>query len=205
MFVATITMETVSYAGLIARIRKGESQALADVMADSASYCAKVLAKNTGCVFEDAQDFFIEAVLSMREKILKGELTELSSLKAYLYRSCWNMWQEQSRKKARLQKHTLDIRETFYAESQQDKDPLVWEEMQQESEADYKRKLDATRNALSQLDEKCRQILTLFYIQRQRMKAIAEQLKFASADVAKTSKSRCYKKWVSEINLQMDA
>ncbi|MEL7530998.1 MAG: sigma-70 family RNA polymerase sigma factor [Bacteroidota bacterium] len=196
-------METVSYAGLIARIRKGESQALADVMTDSAAYCAKVLVKNTGCLFEEAQDYFIEAVLVLRDKILKDELTELSSLKAYLYRICWNMWQEQNRKKARLQNHSSDIREAFYLESQQDKDPLVWEEVQQEKEAVYEQKLAATRSALAQLDEKCRKILTLFYIQRQRMKAIAEQLKFASADVAKTSKSRCYKKWITEINQLM--
>ena len=196
-------METVSYAGLIARIRKGDSQALADVMTDSAAYCAKVLVKNTGCLFEEAQDYFIEAVLVMRDKILKDELTELSSLKAYLYRICWNMWQEQNRKKARLQKHSTDIREAFYNESQQDKDPLVWEEVQQQSETVYQQKLAATRSALEKLDEKCRKILTLFYIQRQRMKAIAEQLKFASADVAKTSKSRCYKKWITEINQLM--
>ncbi|MEM6348354.1 MAG: sigma-70 family RNA polymerase sigma factor [Bacteroidota bacterium] len=196
-------METVSYAGLIARIRKGESQALADVMSDSAAYCAKVLVKNTGCLFEEAQDYFIEAVLVMRDKILKDELTELSSLKAYLYRICWNMWQEQNRKKARLQNHSTEIREAFYQESQQDKDPLVWEEVQQQSEAAYQQKLAATRSALTKLDDKCRKILTLFYIQRQRMKAIAEQLKFASADVAKTSKSRCYKKWIIEINQLM--
>ncbi|MEL6845614.1 MAG: sigma-70 family RNA polymerase sigma factor, partial [Bacteroidota bacterium] len=187
-----------SYASLLARIRNGDSQALAEVMRDSATYCAKVLVKNTGCQYEEAQDYFIEAVLILRDKVLKGELTELSSLKAYLYRTCWNMWQEQNRRKARLQKHSQDIREQFYEESLLDDDPLVKAEVEKQSRAHYEQKLAATREALSLLDEKCRQILQLFYLQRMRMKANAEQMQFASADVAKTSKSRCYKKWMKE-------
>lgn len=194
-----------SYASLLARIRNGDSQALAEVMRDSATYCAKVLVKNTGCQYEEAQDYFIEAVLTLRDKVLKGELTELSSLKAYLYRTCWNMWQEQNRRRARLQKHSQDIREQFYEESLEDDDPLVREEVESQNRAHYEQKLAATREALARLDEKCRQILQLFYLQRMRMKAIAEQMQFASADVAKTSKSRCYKKWMKEINLRMQA
>lgn len=197
-------METAPFAPLLERIRNGDPHALTEVLQDSGSYCVRVLMSKTDCPPDEADDILIEAVLIFRDKVLKGELTELSSLNAYLYRTCWNMYQERRRRQERLRTHAEEIRHTFYEESQHSVAPWEWEETKREEETHFERKLNATKQALSLLDEKCRKILNLYYFQRQRMIAIAEQLGFASADVAKTSKSRCYKKWLQEIHQQME-
>lgn len=198
-------MNTATFSPLLERIRQGDNRALAEVLQDSGQYCVRVLMTKTNCSPEEADDIVVDAVLNFRDKVLKGQVQELTSLNAYLYRTCWNMYQELRRKKERIRNHADEIRYAFYQESQDTLDPLEWEEMKKQEEDHYERKLKATQTALKRLDEKCREILTLFYLQRQRMKEIASKMGFASANVAKTSKSRCYKKWINEIQVQMQS
>jgi DNA-directed RNA polymerase specialized sigma24 family protein len=52
------------------------------------------------------------------------------------------------------------------------------------------------------LSEKCRKVITMSIAEGQSMAEIAEQLGMASADVAKTTKSRCYKRLIEFIRTQ---
>ena len=65
---------------------------------------------------------------------------------------------------------------------------------------DYKAKLKSIcYSAMEKLDSKCRKIIIAYYIDRLTMKEIATYMNLSSGDVAKTLKSRCYKKLISLI------
>jgi len=48
--------------------------------------------------------------------------------------------------------------------------------------------------AVNQMENPCKEILSLFYWHEKNMKEIAEKMKYSSPDVAKTVKSRCMRK-----------
>jgi len=68
------------------------------------------------------------------------------------------------------------------------------QEMTIEREELHKSKVEQIDNAMQQLSEKCRQVLYMAIADGLSMADIAAQLGMASADVAKTTKSRCYKR-----------
>ena len=57
---------------------------------------------------------------------------------------------------------------------------------------------NAAKAAWESLGEKCKDIISYFYIDKLRMEQNAELMGFSSANVAKTTKSRCYKQLVSK-------
>ena len=60
---------------------------------------------------------------------------------------------------------------------------------------------DICRNALRRLGDRCQEILKLFYYERMSLKDIAELMNFSSAESVKSTKSVCFKKWVTEAKL----
>ena len=58
-----------------------------------------------------------------------------------------------------------------------------------------RKKIKCVEKALGQLDKKCKEIIHASCIQNLSMKEVAKKMGFANANVAKTTKCRCYKKW----------
>ena len=170
---------------IIAELKGGNNRVLSDIFRDHGAYCINTLLKKTSCTKEDAEDILVEAVLNFREKAIAGNIEYLTSIRSYLFSTCQNMWLYQYRKIKKSEERQSDLVRFFYDEwtnilgSKYGEDPKI--EM-----------LDLVKKALSTLKEKCQQIIELFYLRNYSMEEIAEHMEFASANVAKTTKSRCF-------------
>ena len=167
---------------------EGDSQILAEIFTQHADYCIQRLVKTKKCKIEDAKDIFVESILSFRQKIIGGKLKEVQNLRAYLWGTCQNMYRKMVEKEIKSKKFK-DERLPFA--SLQDFN----------IDEEYINKLHKISvNSLEQLSDKCQRILKMFYVMELSMKEIAEELELSSADVAKTTKSRCYKQWIQKAN-----
>jgi len=158
-------------------------------------YCTYFLTTKGYCNREQAEDIFCESILLLRQKIIQEKVTNLDNLKAFLLSISINLSREANRKEYRRQKKVDKIRLLFY-----DSPHIIEKEYDDETE----RIMRASKIAMRMLSERCEQILKLFYLEEMSMKQIAKLLGMASADVAKSSKSRCYKKWISAIKNRLD-
>ena len=146
--------------------------------------CVNVLVRKQYTHQEKAEELFIDAILIFRENMLSGKIQQLSSLKSYLIGVCINLVKSDINKKVSQGKKVDDVRLLLYnnnyniSESQDDK------------------RLKLALDAFNTLSEKCKKIIVAFYVYKVSMKDIAQELGFANADVAKMTKSRCYKSWM---------
>ncbi|MEL7146159.1 MAG: sigma-70 family RNA polymerase sigma factor [Bacteroidota bacterium] len=173
---------------LIESIKKGDNSALEAIFKQHQRYCIDKLVIEKKCVREEAEDIYVESVMNFREKVLSGKLTEISSIKYYLSQTCVNMFYTRIKQKQRWDRNVDDVQRFFY-ESEYLIDP---------SDYNFDKAIEVTRKAWASLKEKCKDIIHYFYVDKLRMEEIAEIMGFSSADVAKTTKARCYKKMMEE-------
>lgn len=178
-------MQKEDWKTLLGELKAGNNEVLGIFYKRHASYCFERLSRENKCSPEDAEDIFVEAVLSMREKLLGGKEDMILNVRAYLYRVCYNMFLTRLRQEKRAQRKLKDI-ERFYYDS-------IYVT---ENELFDNTLLERTMKAWQRLSERCRDILYLFYVDKLRMNDITGLMGFANANVVKTTKARCYKKWV---------
>jgi RNA polymerase sigma factor (sigma-70 family) len=141
----------------------------------------KLVLKNSG-TRQDAEDLYQEALIVLMRRSREEGFVLTSSLNTYLYSVCRFLWNDQL--KARKRKV-----ETDFAKYE---DLLKEEELEAFMQEEGSVKL--AERAVSQLGEKCRQLLRLFYFDKMSLQEIATRLKFATAQVAKNQKYRCIEK-----------
>lgn len=178
---------------IILRLKQGDSSCLEDLVIAYKSYCINGLKNKTRCSAEEAEDLFIDALLELRDKVLSGKLDHLINAKSYIFGICYNKWLSEQRIKNKTVQNANDV-EIYY--QQYLKNDFLFGD----DGVDFKMQLiNITNKALESIDEKCSKIIRYFYLEKQNMEDIAKTLGFASADVAKTSKSRCFKKLVKKV------
>ncbi|GAA0188303.1 hypothetical protein GCM10009122_46240 [Fulvivirga kasyanovii] len=175
---------------IVLRLKQGDQSCLEDLVVAYKGYCVNGLKKKTRCQNEEAEDLFIDALLELRDKVLSGKLDHLINAKSYIFGICYNKWLSAQRVKNKM--NSIDA-ENYY--QQYLKDDMLFES----DDVDYKMQLlNITNKALETIGEKCYKIIKYFYLEKKSMEDIAEIMGFASSDVAKTSKSRCFKKLVEK-------
>lgn len=130
---------------------------------------------------EIAQEIFNDSLLLLLEKIENPNFVLTSKLTTYLYGIARLMWMNELRKQNK--KHELEWSDT-----------LILTNDDLEYDYEKEKKLKAIENILNAISAKCKQILVLFYYQKESMKAISEKLKFSSINSAKTQKYKCLEK-----------
>lgn len=160
----------------------GDNKAFEFIYLKYGSYCIDQLVAKRGCPKEDAQDLFVDAVLIFRRKILGGEISYLTNLKFYLYRTCENNYLANLKKEATKAKNQYNVEQYLYSASE---------------EISVAQK-ESGKISWSKLSEKCKNIIYLFYVKSISMEEIATDMGLSNADSAKSSKSRCMKKYVNE-------
>ena len=180
---------------LIKSLKSGDASPLQYVFEECGHYCISTLRNKTNCSPQDAEDYFVDAVMIFRDNILKGSLKELSNLKSYLYGICLNIQRQNSRANKKLV-HAPDqsVEALFFQEIMED--PMtdgIEEEFSEEL-------LQTCMETLELLTANCKAILEEFYVFGSSMTEIAKKLNLSNANVAKTTKLRCYKKWRELIN-----
>ena len=140
-----------------------------------------VLSKDI-CSLSEAENAFSESLLIFYENVISKKLTEVKSLKNYLAGICINVIRNELYVKFRHQKKVNEVRLLLYDNGYHKPDTNIKEKL-----------TEICSDAMHQLSEKCRQIIESYYLDRLSMKEVARKLDLASADVAKTLKSRCLK------------
>lgn len=165
-------------------IKKGDNSVLSPIFQQNKVYCIEKLIHVKNCPPEEAEDIYMEAIMNFREKILLDKITFLTDVKFYLSQTCINMFLVRVKQKRRWTKQISDVQRFFYES----------EYLIEGSEYDYEEAIALARGAWDGLKEQCRDIIHYYYVDKLKMQEIAELMSFASANVAKTIKSRCYKK-----------
>ena len=165
-------------AELLAAMRQGRAEQaftqlyrqLPDVM---------TLVRTHGGTRTEARDLFQDALVIIHEKAQAPEWMFSGSLAAYLYGICRNLWLAELRAKGRAEKHInalLSAVTPSGVEGQTtDNEPLT----------------QLAERAFATLGEKCRELLTRFYLNNESLAAIAQAFGYAGEGAAKTRKYKC--------------
>lgn len=170
------------------QLSRGDNSSLEIIFREQADFCIQNLIRKTNCTFEDAEDIFIESVMNFRERVISGQLTEIKSVRSYIYSTCKYMRISKIRKVTSEEKMSDRISNYLYEELGED--PFLKVENRQEEE----KLLQLSKESFSQLGDKCQDILGFFYIENRKLAEIADLMKIANANVAKVLKYRCLKK-----------
>lgn len=142
----------------------------------------KKLVLNNSGTRQDAEDIYQEALIVLMRRSRQPDFVLTCSLNTYLYSVCRFLWSDQL--KARKRKVETDL--------MKHEDLLKEEEL--EAFVPEEGSVKLAERAVSQLGDKCRQLLKLFYFDKLSFKQIAARLKFATEQVAKNQKYRCIEK-----------
>lgn len=179
---------------ILTGLRDGDERVLSDVYTLANKYCIRTLIRKTNCDKEDAEDLFMDSILIFRENVLKGKLTSLTNLNSYLFGICWNLWREQNRAKAKWEATKSDFEHQILVMETQGDMPFPGEEL-----LEQKQLISKVVEALGELGERCRKLLTYVYVEHRSQKEIADLMGFSSANVVKVTRHRCYQQWRKRI------
>ena len=152
---------------------------------------------------EDCEDLTQEAMLELFDKVHKGELKELTcNLKTFVI----GIMRKNASKKIRKMPPLVNALPTGQDEDDV-LDPvdlaIAREVVGRWHDADSDEEQDQLQHDVLELVEKmpdpCKRILRSYYWEGKDMKEIADEMDYASADVAKTKKSRCMTKVKAEM------
>jgi len=151
-------------------------------------FSIEYLISKNNCTKELAEDIFSEAMLNFRDQVIYQKVTKLKNPKNYLLGICLNLFRNHLRSEKRFTDKKFQIKRQLYSSNPNYLEQII------SIENDQEKKVIAI-DSFEQLDEKCREILRLFYVEELKMKEIATIMQFANDKVAKNKKSVCYKKW----------
>jgi RNA polymerase sigma factor (sigma-70 family) len=183
-------MTEEEFSGLVRRLKSGDNSALAALNSYQAD-CVRMLVSKSSyrCSADMAYDIFADSVFDFRVNVLRDKVV-YQNMKAYLKRICWNKYLAMMRTQQRQEREVYGITTHLYESS----------ERVTAMEETYTERLKALDRAMGQMSEQCRKVLYLAIGDELSMAGIAEQLHLSSADVAKTTKSRCLKRLMALIN-----
>lgn len=126
-------------------------------------------------------EIFNDGLVLLLEKAQASDFQLSSKFSTYLTGVCLNLWRNESRKISARQRMELD------AEIDQNYAFLEYDSEKEE-------KLRILDTVLEKIQDRCKQLLRLFYFENKRMAEIAETMGFSSEQSAKTQKYKCIEK-----------
>lgn len=177
------------------QLQEGNNQCLEFIFQEHASYCLNTIQKQTGVSRDEARGLFIDAMLIFRDNMLSGKIESLSNLRSYILNTSINLQKKAIYREGRRKEAVSHLMQDLV-----EGNPSVeWQIIDEEHQAELKQR---AFEAFNNLGAACRRILHYFYVRHMSMSEIAEELGYASGDVVKTKKSRCYKQWVGLVKPQ---
>ncbi len=166
--------------GLTSEDKNRRNQMLKVLYTQHFSFIANFISKNNG-TSADAADIFQDALIVFYEKAKTGNFTLNCTIRTFIYSICKNLWLN------RLRNHkkqtTINDEISTIAIEPESLDVINTKERQK-----------VIMQLIEKLGSDCQKVLTLYYFDRLRMKEIAEQMNFASEQVAKNKKAKCMQK-----------
>jgi RNA polymerase sigma factor (sigma-70 family) len=161
---------------IVARIHEGDREVLIDLYKQYEAMISNHVFQNSGNE-DDAKDVLQDTLVALWQNVRKPHFELTVQLSTYLFAIAKNTWLKQLDKRKRLKGENY-ITGREIADS-----PNVGQQM------DY----SIVRKAMESLQDKCRNILIMFYFDGFDMKTIAAANGLASASVAKAKKHQCLK------------
>ncbi|MFC2107089.1 RNA polymerase sigma factor [Bacteroidota bacterium] len=177
---------------LLHKIKENNEKAIADFYKSCRNEFIAFAMKSFSVSFSVGKEIFQEAFLAMHKNICSGKLSTLnSSLKTYLFQIGKNLISNEMKRDAR---HA----EISNLDTKTDNDPDALNSKEEKENVFA----NAVKSALQSLDEKCRQLLRLFYIEQKKYDELILILNYSSIDSLKTQKYKCFKKLESVVKTQ---
>jgi len=171
-------------------IRLSEDDALSHLYTVCYPIIRNLVLKNSGTE-EDIDDILQEGIIVFYEKVKSGNFTITCSITTFIYSVCRNIWLKN------LKKKSLNITFTKTHESIDFTDDTL------DEENILNKKQKILLEALTELGDPCKSVLTYFYYEQFSMEMIAEKFSYTNADTAKTQKYKCLKRLKSMMFLKM--
>ncbi|SEN37324.1 RNA polymerase sigma factor, sigma-70 family [bacterium A37T11] len=163
---------------LIHGLKQGSSETLDHLYRTYFPMVVKLIRDNSGTE-EDAKDIFQDTVLVLYDRVRQPDFELTSKLKTYLYAVSRRLWLKQLNRNGRFNDDIADYEDALAIE----------EDLGIHEETD--RQYYQMEEALMQLGEPCKSIITDFYIQNRSMQDICDKFGYTNADNAKNQKYKC--------------
>lgn len=134
------------------------------------------MVRSHGGTRAEARDLFQDALVILHEKVLVSEFTPKGTMAGYLYGICRNLWMAELRNKGK----EVQLQKLLSKEP-----PPMGPDAEEELE------LHRAEVAFRALGEKCRELLTRFYLNNEPLAQVASALGLAGEGAAKTRKYKC--------------
>lgn len=115
------------------------------------------------------------------------DFSAIKDLTSYLVVSGLNRWRKRYATEQKKLAEERNVLHYFYEYMEDNYPPGL------EDQSDLEIRFKAVEQSLSKVNEKCRSVLTRFYLEGQTMEEIAETMDFKSSGVATTIKYQCLK------------
>lgn len=137
------------------------------------------LIRSKGGSKQDAQDMFQEALIVFCGKVKQEDFKLTASLDTYLYSISRLLWSNASRKHKKSQSTVLSV-------DPADEGDADWQEAIEREE-----RIKLAEEAVSELGQRCWEMLRRFYHESMSMREIAKISGFKSEKIAKNQKYKC--------------
>ena len=139
----------------------------------------RTLIRSKGGTAEDAEDIFQEALIILCRKAAEPGFTLTAQLSTYLYSVCRFLWKDELKRRGHYPAADFD---TGLQEA---------EEKALEQALDTEMQAKLAEQVLSELGDRCRELLLLFYKGGMKLKDIALGMGYSSEATAKNQKYKC--------------
>jgi len=161
---------------LVAAIKNGSKQALAQLYKDNYMTVRNYILKNSGNN-DDAEDIIQDAVIVIWEKIKNNQLELRAKLSTLVFAISRNLWLKRLN---RLAKQT-------------NMDGIISENLSVKDDAFASENRNIVMQMMDNLGVNCKELLTFFYFEGYDMNTIAQKLNYNNADTVKAKKHQCFK------------
>ena len=145
----------------------------------------KRLIMSKGAGEEHVKDAFQEAVMVLVQKILALKKGEVLKISGFLYSVAYNKWIDSIRKDKKME----------FSDEYEKHEKVVFDQYEFIFSKERKEIIDEVIGAIG---DSCRSILRLVLYSNYSMKEVAEEMKFASVDSAKTQHYKCRQKLIKK-------
>lgn len=126
---------------------------------------------------QDASDVFQESLIILYRNLEKSNFKLTASFYTYLYSVSRYVWSDMQKQESKMPSSTLNDIETTIVKT-----------------IDEEKQFQLAERAFSELGERCKKLLLLFYHKGMPFKDIAKMMQFSSEKIAKNQKYKCLSK-----------
>ena len=190
-----------------------DKESFKQLLKDAHIYCIPRLIKLTNSK-ADAEDAFMEASYQLWQSLQTNKIKHQNNLKAFILVNARNKWLNKNRKekggKIKTYSSPSEVIETYTDQgnniyNDENFDPLVKAENEARLNLKDEKQKQALKQALQQLNEKCRSLLIQSIVHKKKLKDLQQSLGFVSINAIKMAKSRCRKTLMQQIELILNS